>query len=88
MAETRQQSARRKHAPGDLFAQDAAAGCELESLSASNWAQGVKAVGTLLWTCCAHTREGAMQGWPWKGQYFCVSLAVGSILVCPDGTTL
>lgn len=32
------------------------------SLSASCRAQGVKAARTLLWTCCAHTREGAHAG--------------------------
>lgn len=73
MVETRQPSASHKHAPGDLFVQGAATmGCELDSLSATNRAQHVKAVGTLLWTCYAHTREGTVQDWPWKGLYFCV----------------
>lgn len=58
MVETRWQSASHKHAPGDLFAQGAATmGCELDFLSATNRAQHVKAVGTLLWTCYVHTKE-------------------------------
>lgn len=67
MLETRQQSARCRPVPRDLFAQGpATVGCELDSLSVTNRTQGVKAVGTLLWTCYAHTREKAVQSWPWK----------------------